>query len=53
LTLTVTVNGADAQATIPAQGSAIIENVVAPGTTSITLEFRGDRRLILVETDFR
>jgi hypothetical protein len=53
LTMTVTVNGTDAQATVPAHGSAIVESVIAPGTTSITLGFRGDRRLILVDTDFR
>jgi hypothetical protein len=53
LTITATVNGVDAQSTIAPHGTAVVENEIPPGTTSIRLGFRGDRRLILVDTDFR
>jgi beta-galactosidase len=53
LAMTVTLNGTPVQATIAAHSSAVIENAIPAGVTSIVLGFSGDRRLVLRETDFQ
>ena len=53
LTITVTLNGAAVRSTIAPHASAVVENAIPAGVTSIVLGFSGDRRLVLAETDFQ
>ena len=53
LAITVTLNGTPVTVTIAPNTSAVVENAIPAGVTSIVLGFRGDRRLVLLETDFQ
>ena len=53
LTLTVTLNGAPIRATVAPHSTAVVENAIPAGITSIVLGFSGDRRLVVAETDFQ
>jgi len=52
-TVTVTLNGAAVRSTILPHSSAVVENAIPAGVTSLVLGFTGDRRLVLAETDFQ
>jgi len=51
LTLEIEVNGATQQHTLPARATGTLETPIA--ATTLGIAFRGDRRLVLLETDFR
>ena len=53
LAVTITLNGTAVRVTIGAHSTAVVQNAIPGGATAITLGFRGDRRLILLETDFQ
>jgi len=53
LAITVTLNGTPVTVTIAPNTSAVVENAIPAGVMSIVLGFRGDRRLVLLETDFQ
>jgi hypothetical protein len=51
-TLHVTLNGTAQQVSVPAGQTITVETPLA-GATTLALTYRGDRRLVLLETDFR
>jgi hypothetical protein len=51
--LEITVNGTAARHVVPPGGTATLDTPLAGSPTSIALAFRGDRRLIVLETSFR
>ncbi|HKG92232.1 MAG TPA: hypothetical protein VKA84_10085, partial [Gemmatimonadaceae bacterium] len=60
LELEITLNGASTRHRVGARGTARLETPI-PGnasgdtttTTTLAITYRGDRRLVLLETDFR
>ena len=53
LDVTVTVNGASLRRRLPPGETVRIESPLTAGVTTVSLTVRGDRRLILLESDFR
>ncbi|MEJ7759876.1 MAG: hypothetical protein WKF55_09855 [Gemmatimonadaceae bacterium] len=53
LQMEIEANGSARASTIPPGGTALIETPITGGVTPIALVFRGDRKLVLLETDFR
>lgn len=53
LALTITVNDASQPVRIPPRQTIRIESPLRDGATRLAVTFRGDRRVIITETDFR
>jgi hypothetical protein len=53
LALTITVNDAMQPVLIPPYRTLRVESPVRDGATQLAITFRGDRRVIITETDFR
>jgi len=53
LPLEIEVNGARQAFTIPPGDSTQVRTAVRGGALPLQIVFRGDRRLVLLETDFR
>jgi hypothetical protein len=53
LALDVGVNGAMQQHTLAPRATRTLETPLRAGDTTLAITFRGDRRLVLLETDFR
>ncbi|CAN5822540.1 hypothetical protein BH11GEM1_BH11GEM1_03040 [soil metagenome] len=53
LDLEITVNGAPQLLHVPPNSSTKVETPVRGGATPLAISFRGDRRLVILETDFR
>jgi hypothetical protein len=52
LELEITVNGTARSYPVPAGGTVVLTTPLAAATTEVAVTFRGDRRLVLLETDF-
>jgi hypothetical protein len=52
LALEITVNRVTQQHTIPPRATRTLESPLAAPATTLGLTFRGDRRLVLLETSF-
>ena len=53
LTLTIAVNDAIQPIRIPPHRTIRVESPLRDGATQLAITFRGDRRVIITETDFR
>ncbi len=53
LEMEIGVNGATSRSTIPGASTVTIENHILGGRSPLAVTFRGDRRLVILETDFR
>lgn len=53
LDMEIEVNGSPVKSTVPANSILVVETPVRAGTQPLAILFRGDRRLVFIETDFR